>query len=985
MSHYYMRIRILSTLTLLFIISVIGNSQYFQQDVAYEINASLDSNHLIIATTDIEYTNNSPDPIDTFFIHLWANAFSDKLSAFSEQSIRTGRLDYYFSSDEELGGYRDFSIGVGSKKMELYSWKNNKDVVFFMLPKTLQPGQSITINTSYELRLPRKFSRMGWKTFDDYLMYWYPTPAVYDQSGWHPMPYLSMGEFYTEIADYKISLKTSEKNIVSSVPYTDRTNESYQFEGTDIIDFAIITSKNKRVYSHKINGLKDEIQLSVMTKYPSRDSSINEYVKQALDYLENTIGPFPYKSISIMDKGPTAKSGMEYPGLITVSGPDDEISDLRYFVVHELLHQYFYSALAFNQRDYAWLDEGLTTYYQQRYYKDKFEYDHYSAKNKVLMNDGQPPFLQHLARAQACRHYHAPLSMDINDIDPVNYGLNAYEIPARMYAYLADYVGRDVFDKCMKQFYIDWKGKHPQPNDFRLVLENYSKKDLSWFFEDLVQKDWSYDYKIEKLENNNLSVTHISGSTPPYQVILRSEEGDIKTMWVEGHTGTKTIEHLGKITGKDQNINWKSAIIDEEGISMDIDRNNNYTGVKRPIKLVPLTKMDDGRYRELYFVPTFSYNTSDGGQIGIALYNSTFPTKKLKWALSPAFGFTSGKPIGETWISYDHYLKGEKFRKLQYKLNAKSYSFQFSETLDKALRYTRVSPHVSLHFHHKPKEHKYSKLYLKPIFLNEEYFVFNTEGEEVIASVKNRNSALFRLGYEYYDFWNLGPSDLNVYLEYQSYTNIIAEKHSYSKINAAYNKSFKFKPYQSIDFRLWASYFITNTQRESSTYDGGIVKGSTALIYQGFNDYAYDDYFFNRSNQNARFDNQISDGGGGFKTPLGSQYNLGQSNDLSFAINVKSDLPVQMPRFFPLKLFLDVGYYTSKSTSLQPLTGQTLYSGGALLEFGEGVFSIYLPLFNSQAISDIYDTEGTSLLGKISFKLNLLRFNPWDIAEDYSF
>ncbi|MFT4535559.1 MAG: hypothetical protein ACJA1A_001506 [Saprospiraceae bacterium] len=978
-----MRLRLLSTIGLFLIISVNAKAQYFQQDVAFEINASLDSNHIIIATTDISYTNNSQNIIDTFFIHLWANAFSDKLSAFSEQTIRTGNLDFYFASDEELGGYRNLSIRIGSKKMALYSWESNKDVIYFMLPKALSQGESVTINTSYELTLPRNFSRMGWKTYDDYLMYWYPTPAVYDQAGWHPMPYLSMGEFYTEVADYKINLETSEKNIISSVPYLDKSNGVYKFEGSDIIDFAIIKSKNKHVYKHKLNSTQGEIELSVMTTSPTRDSSINEYVKLALVYLENSIGPFPYDAISIIDKGVKAKSGMEYPGLITVSGRDDAINNLRYYVVHELLHQYFYSALAFNQRQHAWLDEGLTTYYQQRYYKEILDLDHYSKNNNMLMNAGQPPFLQHLARGQACRHYHAPISMNVNDIDPVNYGLNAYEVPARMYAYLADYVSIDLFDESMKQFYQNWKGKHPQPNDLRMILEKITGKDLAWFFEDLVQKDWSYDYKVENLEDGNLTIKHISGSTPPYNVTLRSEDGKLQSLWVEGHTGTKAFENItiAGNSGAIENTKWTSAIIDEKGISMDINRNNNYKGIKRPIKLVPLAKIDDGRYRELYFAPTFAYNTSDGAQLGMVFYNSTFPSKKLKWALSPAFGFNSGNPIGEAWVSYDQYLKNKKYRKLQFKLNAKSYSFRFSEGLDESLRYTKISPHISLHFHHAPKEHKYSKLYLKPIFLNEEYF--NFQEEEVF--VNNSNSAIFRLGYEYYNFWNLGPSELNVYLEYQPYTNIIGEKHSYSKINATYSKSFKFKPYQSIDFRLWASYFITNTQRESANYDGGIVKGSSAIIYQGFNDYAYDDYFFNRANQEVRLDNQISNGGGGFKTPLGSQYNLGQSNDLAFALNIKSDLPIKMPRFFPLKLFLDVGYYTSKSTTEQSLTGQTLYSGGALLEFGDGFLSFYLPLFNSQTISDIYDSEGDGLLGKVSFKLDLVRFNPWDIVEDYSF
>ncbi len=971
-----MQLKFLSVLVLFLILSLSVSAQYFQQNVVYDINASLDSNHTIIATTDITYTNNSQETLDTFFVHLWANAFSDKLSAYSEQSIRTGQLDYYFANDDELGGYRNLTIAIGPKKMDLYSWKNNKDVVYFTLPKSLKPSDQITINTSYELNLPRNFSRLGWKTYDDYLMYWHPTPAVYDQSGWHPMPYLSMGEFYTEVADYNISLETNSKHILSSVPHSiPVSNNRYEFEAKGIIDFAIVTSKNKKVYHHKIPREYGDIELHVMTKYPERDSSIYNYVAQALEYFENTIGAFPYESLSIMDKGPTSRSGMEYPGLVTVSGDDDELSNLRYYVVHEMLHQYFYSALAFNQRDYAWLDEGLTTYYQQRYYKEILGIDHYSKTNEILLNKGQQPFLHNLARGQACRHYHAPISMDVNDIDSVNYGLNAYEIPARMYAHLSEYLGKSIFDQAMQRFYTDWSGKHPQPNDLRRVLEQTSEKDLSWFFDELVQKDWSYDYEIKKESDGRFVVHHISGSSPPYQVTLKTIDGHEKSIWIDGHTEAYTIEDYNP------EYKWTSAIIDEDGLSMDINRSNNYSGTKRPIKFIPLGKIDDPRYRQLYFTPTLSYNTSDGGQIGLALYNSTFPTKKLKWALSPAYGFTSGKPVGEGWLSYDHYLKNPKLRKLQYKLNAKTYSYRYSEGLDKSLRYARISPQASLHFHHDTKDHKYSKVYIKPIFLNEEYFDFVDEQ----AFVANRNRAIFRLGYEYYDFWELGPSDFKVFLEYQAYTNIIGEQHNYSKINATYNKSFKYKPYQSIDFRLWASYFMTNTQRESANYGGDITSGSSALIHQGFNDYAYDDYFFNRANQEVRLDNQISYGGGGFKTPLGSQYNLGQTNDLAFALNVKSDLPVQMPRFFPLKLFLDVGYFTSKPTQAQPLRGQTLYSGGAMLEFGEGVFSIYVPLFNSQAINDIYDTEGIGLLGKISFKLDLIRFNPWDIAEDYSF
>lgn len=950
------------------------NGQYFQQDVAYKINAIIDSSHQITGTCDISYTNNSKETLDTFFIHLWMNAFSDKLSAFSEQAIKTGQLDFYFAKDEQLGGYSNLKVAIGSKRMELYSWKKNKDVVYFILPKSIEPGKSLTINTSYDLKLPKNFSRTGYKKHDQYLMYWYPTPAVYDQSGWHPMPYLSMGEFYTEVADFDIELETTSENIISSVPAEQPVlNNKYKFQADGIIDFAIITSKNKKVYKQEIQTEQSLLELKVMTKDSARNANAVKYVKDALAYLEPLIGKFPYDHLSIIDKGEKAKSGMEYPGLITVSGVDGENSNYQYYIVHELLHQYFYSALAFNQRKYSWLDEGLTTYYQQRYYKEILGHDHYSIQSKILMNDGQQPFLQNVSRGQACRHYHAPLSTDVHELDPMNYGFNAYEIPARMYAHLSDYVGIDDFDNGMQQFYNDWKGKHPQPDDLKNSLEKVSDKSLSWFFEDLVYKDWSYDYAMESFEDGVLKVTHKSGSQPPYKVTFRSSDGEeSKSVWIDGHTSE--IEYAVA----DQ---WTSATIDEDQLSMDIDRNNNSRGIKKPLKITPFPKLDDGRYRELYFLPNLTYNTSDGPQLGVAFYNSTFPCKNLKWAVAPSYGFASKQLNGEGWVSYDQYLDNSKLRKLQYKLNAKSFSFRNSETLDKTLRYTRLSPHVSLHFGNKLADNKYSKIYIKPILINEEHFKFQDEN----VSIENRTNTIFRLGYEYYNFWKLAPSDLNVQLEFLPYENAVGEKHSYTKLTAAFNKAYKFAPSRSIDFRIWGSYFLTNTQRESANYDGQIVKGSSALIYQGFNDYAYDDYFFNRTNQDVIFDNQVSYAGGGFKTPLGSQYTIGQTNDYAFALNVKSDLPIQMPKLLPLKLFLDIGYYKAKSAAEEELTGNSIYSGGVMLEYGEGLFSIYLPLFNSQAIADIYETEGTGLLGKVSFKLDLVRFNPWDILGDYKF
>ena len=58
-----------------------------------------------------------------------------------------------------------------------------------------------------------KISRLGHIGQAYAITQWYPKPAVYNKDGWHQMPYLNQGEFYSEYGNYDVKI-TLPKNYV---------------------------------------------------------------------------------------------------------------------------------------------------------------------------------------------------------------------------------------------------------------------------------------------------------------------------------------------------------------------------------------------------------------------------------------------------------------------------------------------------------------------------------------------------------------------------------------------------------------------------------------------------------------------------------------------------------------------------------------------------------------------------------------------------
>ena len=172
---------ILTQIIILTCLSFAQEKNYFQQEVNYEIDVSLDDEkHTLSAYEKIEYKNNSPDELSFIWFHIWPNAYKDDSTAYAKQA---GSGSRFAKSDSTERGYIDsLDFKVNGKKVNWSYHPEWIDVVKLNLATPLKPAETIIIETPFFVKLPDEvFSRLGHTGKHYEITQWYPKPAVYDK------------------------------------------------------------------------------------------------------------------------------------------------------------------------------------------------------------------------------------------------------------------------------------------------------------------------------------------------------------------------------------------------------------------------------------------------------------------------------------------------------------------------------------------------------------------------------------------------------------------------------------------------------------------------------------------------------------------------------------------------------------------------------------------------------------------------------------
>ena len=129
---------------------------------------------------------------------------------------------------------------------------------------------------------------------------------------------------------------------------------------------------------------------------------MGKWAEQAIKLYGEWYGDYPYDELKIVDADDSPGAGMEYPGVVLISGKAVPFTTLHEAeVIHEIAHQWFYGMVANNELDEAWLDEGFATFTEIRYFEAI-----YGADNNILNLPGWIPFKLQITERMAARYYY---------------------------------------------------------------------------------------------------------------------------------------------------------------------------------------------------------------------------------------------------------------------------------------------------------------------------------------------------------------------------------------------------------------------------------------------------------------------------------------------------------------------------------------------------------------------------------------------------
>lgn len=508
--------------------------EYWQQKADYIIDVVLDEEKQKISGKEtITYHNNSPDYLEYLWLQLDQNMRAkDSDRSLIQQDKLSSRERYrnlISPASQFDGGFKITTVTDDAGNALPYVI--NKTMMRIDLPEPLSPGEKVSFNIEWWYNINNRLEiggRSGYEYFEDEDNYiftiaqFYPRMCVYiDNEGWQNKQFLGRGEFTLTFGDFQVAITAPEDHLIAAtgtlenirdilpdnkIDLLNKAKDSYEqpvviysedearkrekrkangiktwtFKADNVRDFAFASSR-KFIWDAMAVKLPSGKETMAMSMYPKEGNPLWEkystkVVAHTLKWYSHYTVEYPYPVCWSVH---TDRIGMEYP-MISFNGgrpeKDGTYSERTKYgligvIIHEVGHNFFPMIINSDERQWTWMDEGLTTFVQFLT-EQQWERDYPSRRGPA---ENIVPYMS------SDKSKIAPIMTNSESL--VQFGNNAYAKPATALNILRETVmGRELFDHAFKTYCERWKFKHPSPADFFRTMEDASGVDLDWFW-----------------------------------------------------------------------------------------------------------------------------------------------------------------------------------------------------------------------------------------------------------------------------------------------------------------------------------------------------------------------------------------------------------------------------------------------------------------------------------------------------------------------
>jgi hypothetical protein len=398
---------------------------------------------------------------------------------------------------------------------------DNDTALVVPLPHPVLSNQTVCVVLEFTMRLPQKQGRWGQWREVTFLTNWQPVLAVFDESGWHPTPFIPWHQpFFNEAGAYRVRviLAADQKiactgSIVASSVNAHGQRE-VEIEVACARDFAFLCSSRYCEYTGEAGPV--HVRIMAFPEHEYYAKAMIGIVAEALTTYSRWFGPYPYPEFTIAESY-FGWNGNQCAGLVMIDErvfgmPHVAGGFVEYLVAHEVCHQWWYNVIGTNGYCETWMDEGMATYFSHRLLNCK-----YGKNNAMLQMPKGLEWLPNINR-ETYRHYGLYGTLGRGEAGPtvqempkyshvINLFSMCYDRGSKIVGMIEERLGEAAFFDLMRCIYSRYAFRILRVADFQHELEAYTGKSWDEFFRHWIYGADMTDWCVEDVVINDLAAT----------------------------------------------------------------------------------------------------------------------------------------------------------------------------------------------------------------------------------------------------------------------------------------------------------------------------------------------------------------------------------------------------------------------------------------------------------------------------------------------